>query len=69
MEDESEPVTEQHINDHVVLITGGTSALGRALLVQLLEDFSPKKVIVFARHEDELSEMQVCDCSAAAVHA
>jgi len=58
MEDESEPVTEQHINDHVVLITGGTSALGRALLVRLLEDFSPKKVIVFARDEDKLSEMQ-----------
>jgi len=47
------------IDDKVVLITGGTSSLGRALLTLLLADYAPKKIILFARDQDKLSQLQL----------
>lgn len=40
------------------LITGGTGSLGHAVLPVLLEQYSPKKVIIFSRDEMKQWEMQ-----------
>ncbi len=42
----------------VVLITGGTGSLGKALVKKLFDKFIPKKVIVFSRDEFKQSEMR-----------
>ena len=42
----------------VILITGGTGSLGKALTKKLFDKFIPKKVIVFSRDEFKQSEMR-----------
>lgn len=40
-----------------VLVTGGTGSFGHALVRTLLQDFQPRKVIVFSRDEQKQYEM------------
>ena len=46
------------IDNKVILITGGTGSFGKRFLRILLENYSPKKVIVFSRDELKQYEMQ-----------
>lgn len=41
-----------------ILITGGTGSLGNAILPRILQDYNPKKVIVYSRDEMKQWEMQ-----------
>lgn len=41
-----------------VLLTGGTGSFGRACVRRLLDDFAPRKVIVFSRDEQKHYQMQ-----------
>jgi UDP-N-acetylglucosamine 4,6-dehydratase len=45
-------------NDQVVLVTGGTGSFGRKFVEVMLEDFGPKKIIVFSRDELKQHEMR-----------
>lgn len=45
-------------NDKTILITGGTGSFGNKFIKVLLEDYKPKKVIVFSRDELKQYEMQ-----------
>jgi UDP-N-acetylglucosamine 4,6-dehydratase len=44
-------------NDSTILITGGTGSFGRKFIKIVLEEYSPKKVIVFSR--DELKQFEM----------
>lgn len=46
------------INDKIILITGGTSWTYQKMVKILLNDFSPKKIIIFSRDEYKQSIMQ-----------
>ena len=41
-----------------ILITGGTGSFGNEMVKTLLENFSPKKIIIFSRDEFKQSEMK-----------
>ena len=41
--------TAELVNNKVILITGGTGSFGHKLVETLLNDFSPKKIIIFSR--------------------
>lgn len=45
-------------DNKVVLITGGTGSFGKMYTRALLENFSPKKIIIFSRDELKQFEMQ-----------
>lgn len=45
------------IDDKVILITGGTGSFGKNFIKHILQNFRPKKVIVFSR--DELKQFQM----------
>ena len=45
-------------NDKTILITGGTGSFGHACLPYLLNNFNPKKVIIFSRDEMKQWYMQ-----------
>lgn len=51
-------VPEEFINDKSILITGGTGSFGKQMLKTLLENFQPKKIVIFSRDEFKQSEMQ-----------
>ena len=46
------------INNKSILITGGTGSFGKQMLKTLLENFTPKRVVIFSRDEFKQSEMQ-----------
>lgn len=46
------------IDGRVVLITGGTGSFGKAFIRYVLENYSPKKLIVFSRDEFKQWQMQ-----------
>jgi UDP-N-acetylglucosamine 4,6-dehydratase len=46
------------INDKIILITGGTSWTYQKLVKILLEEFKPKKIIIYSRDEYKQSLMQ-----------
>jgi UDP-N-acetylglucosamine 4,6-dehydratase len=46
------------LEDKVVLITGGTGSFGRAFATRLLNEFKPKKVIIFSRDEQKHYAME-----------
>ena len=46
------------INNKSILITGGTGSFGKQMLKTLLENFEPKKIVIFSRDEFKQSEMQ-----------
>jgi UDP-N-acetylglucosamine 4,6-dehydratase len=45
-------------NDKSILITGGTGSFGKKCVKMLLEQYKPKKIIVFSRDELKQFEMQ-----------
>jgi len=47
------------IDNKVFLITGGTGSFGNAFTKTLLDEFSPKKVIIFSRDEDKQHYMRI----------
>ena len=46
------------INNKSILITGGTGSFGKQMLKTLLENFEPRKIVIFSRDEFKQSEMQ-----------
>ena len=46
------------LNDKSILITGGTGSFGRCFAKLLLENFNPKKVVIFSRDEFKQYEME-----------
>lgn len=46
------------LDGKVILVTGGTGSFGQKFIQTLLNDHSPKRVIVFSRDEWKQSEMQ-----------
>ena len=46
------------INNKSILITGGTGSFGNEMVKTLLDNFSPKKIIIFSRDEFKQSEMK-----------
>ena len=44
-------------DNKVILITGGTGSFGKHFIRKILENYNPKKVIVFSRDELKQSEM------------
>lgn len=47
-----------NVNEKTILITGGTGTLGKALISELLQFHTPKKVIIFSRDEHKQSELR-----------
>jgi len=56
-------VNKSFINDKSILITGGTGSFGKQMLKTLLENFKPKKIVIFSRDEFKQSEMQKEFCN------
>lgn len=50
--------TKYDINGKTILITGGTGSFGKKFVETVLEEYEPKKVIVFSRDELKQFEMQ-----------
>jgi UDP-N-acetylglucosamine 4,6-dehydratase len=50
--------TAQLVNNKVILITGGTGSFGNKLVETLLNNFNPKKLIIFSRDEFKQYHMQ-----------
>lgn len=46
------------LHDKVILITGGTGSFGRAATQRILDDYTPRKVIVLSRDEQKHFQMQ-----------
>ena len=46
------------IDNKIILITGGTGSFGQECTRYLLQNFSPKKLIIFSRDELKQYEMQ-----------
>ncbi|HQO34404.1 MAG TPA: polysaccharide biosynthesis protein, partial [bacterium] len=47
-----------HWEQTVVLVTGGTGSFGRKFIRILLDEYHPKKVIVFSRDELKQHDMR-----------
>jgi FlaA1/EpsC-like NDP-sugar epimerase len=47
-----------NLEGKTILVTGGTGSFGTAMVRRLLEDFKPRKVIVFSRDEQKHFQMQ-----------
>ena len=45
-------------NNKVILITGGTGSFGKMYVKNLINNFKPKKVIIYSRDELKQFEMQ-----------
>lgn len=45
------------LNDAVILVTGGTGSFGKKFTEIVLEEFSPRKIIIFSRDELKQHEM------------
>lgn len=46
------------MDDKVILITGGTGSFGKKFTEIMLQDYRPKKLIIFSRHELKQHEMR-----------
>jgi len=46
------------LNDASILITGGTGSFGKAFIQSLLQNFKPRKIIIFSRDELKQHDMQ-----------
>jgi len=46
------------LNNKTILVTGGTGSFGKKFIQTILEDYEPKKVIVYSRDELKQFEMQ-----------
>jgi UDP-N-acetylglucosamine 4,6-dehydratase/5-epimerase len=49
---------QEMLNGQAILITGGTGSFGQRFVQTLLEEYNPRKVIVFSRDELKQYEMQ-----------
>ena len=47
-----------NLDDRSILITGGTGSFGRRFVAHVLENFSPKRLVVFSRDELKQFEME-----------
>ena len=52
------PAKNYDLNDKTILITGATGTLGTAIIKELLENYSPKEIIVFSRDEYKQYKMK-----------
>lgn len=52
------PTKNYDLKNKTILITGGTGTLGQALVKELLENYEPKKIIVFSRDEYKQYKMK-----------
>ena len=50
--------SQEMLNGQVILVTGGTGSFGQRFVQTLLEEYNPRKVIVFSRDELKQYEMQ-----------
>ena len=46
------------LNDKAILITGGTGSFGKAFTRYVLENYNPKKIIIYSRDEFKQFIMQ-----------
>ena len=46
------------LNDKAILITGGTGSFGKAFTKYVLENYNPKKIIIYSRDEFKQFIMQ-----------
>ena len=46
------------LDDKVILITGGTGSFGKKFTKRVLEQFNPKKIIIYSRDEYKQYLMQ-----------
>ena len=51
-------INNKVFEDKTILITGGTGSFGQFFSKQLLENYNPKKIIIFSRDEMKQFEMQ-----------
>jgi UDP-N-acetylglucosamine 4,6-dehydratase len=54
------------LNDKTILVTGGTGSFGRRFVKTVLEDYRPRKLIVFSR--DELKQYEMAQELSSAEH-
>ena len=45
-------------NDRSILVTGGTGSFGRRFVAHVLENFQPRRLVVFSRDELKQFEME-----------
>jgi UDP-N-acetylglucosamine 4,6-dehydratase len=45
------------LNDRVVLVTGGTGSFGKHFVRQVIEQYRPRKLIIFSRDEQKQFDM------------
>jgi len=48
---------QELVNGRSIMVTGGTGSLGKAFVRRILQDFSPKRLVVFSR--DELKQFEM----------
>jgi UDP-N-acetylglucosamine 4,6-dehydratase/5-epimerase len=48
---------KKHFAGKTILITGGTGSFGSAVVKKLLDDFDPKKIVIFSRDEKKQFDM------------
>ncbi len=53
-----EQAIKDYIKDKVILVTGGTGSFGNRFISTVLENYDPKKIIVYSRDELKQYEMQ-----------
>ena len=47
-----------NLDEKVILITGGTGSFGNKFVETVLNNYNPKKLIIFSR--DELKQYEIC---------
>ena len=51
-------MNKNFFNNKVFLITGGTGSFGKSFVKRILDEFNPKKIIIYSRDELKQSEME-----------
>ena len=51
-------MNKNFFNNKVILITGGTGSFGKRFVRRILDEFNPKKIIIYSRDELKQSEME-----------
>lgn len=46
------------LNDKTILITGGTGSFGKKFTKRVLEQYNPKKIIIYSRDEYKFISLQ-----------
>lgn len=58
MNDQAHLRIAQYLKDKTILITGGTGSFGNCFVKTVLENYEPKKIIIYSRDELKQYEMQ-----------